>query len=93
MASEQTPISKYLASLEKRQAMLTPSPAPDPAAIIRKINFEDDTFFQQDQSMSSPDVSFRSGSKRKRLSVLGEVLEEEENQQRLSTKIIKLRKL
>lgn len=91
---EQTPISKYLASLEKRQALLTPSPQPDAATIIRKINFEDDTFFQGDQSllnvspaqMQGPGTSERQPFKRKRLSVLGEGFEDEENLNRKLSK-------
>ncbi|CAL8069567.1 unnamed protein product [Orchesella dallaii] len=80
MEKEETPISKYLAGLERRQALLTPSPQQDPAAIIRRINFEDDTFLQGDQSMLqiSPEPAARSG-KRRRLSILGEIMEDEEN--------------
>ncbi|ODM91158.1 Mitotic spindle assembly checkpoint protein MAD1 [Orchesella cincta] len=97
MDKEETPISKYLASLERRQAMLTPSPQLNSADIIRRINFEDDTFLQcpAEQSylhVSPADAALASDNrplKRRRLSVLGELMEDEENQcQRLSMDFI-----
>jgi len=87
MDNQETPITKYLASLDRRKSALGESPeTPNFQFIKQRINFDDDTFFMDgDKSLLHVSSSTSGSNKRKRTSLYDYIESKTPSQNSVST--------